>query len=355
MRLHHWIAALICAIALPTAATAKERHHHKRHHHRRTHHARVTEVTWDHIDHYAQGTGFGGPLSIARSDGSVVRSYFGEKADLECATSADGPFAPCGKENLVDGTRVVDAAHAANQYGNDVWTEIKLVPGTVGEHPGQTPAPAHEPSHEPTPASGVAWDHIDHYAQSSGYGGFLSIARSDGSVVRSYFGEKAVLECGATADGPFAPCGKENLVDGTRVAFAEHAANQYGNDVWTEIKLVREPASTQTQPPASADTQPPASTPAPEPAPSATGVVDSYDAGSRTLGVRRPNGERPGGVIPAGVDVECLVVHDVSLVRIRTCTDADLAAGARVAYARGARVDGVWTWSELAVLVPDGS
>ena len=158
MRLNHWIAVLVCALVLPTAATAKERHHktHKKTHHARSHRSEpahqqapksepsepASEPTppaepqqqppaapagWDHVDHYAQGAGFGGPLTLARADGTTVMAYFGEKADLECGPTAAGPFAPCPKQNLVDGTPVADAAHGVNQYGYDVWTVIKLV------------------------------------------------------------------------------------------------------------------------------------------------------------------------------------------------------------------------------------
>jgi hypothetical protein len=76
---------------------------------------------------YEQSPGFGGFLTIERPSGEHVRSYLGEKTDLECSSSPDGPFAPCSKEHLVAGTAVAAAEHGLNDYGNDVWMRVYLV------------------------------------------------------------------------------------------------------------------------------------------------------------------------------------------------------------------------------------
>jgi hypothetical protein len=76
---------------------------------------------------YEQSPGFGGYLTIERPSGEHVKSYLGEKTDLECARAADGPFAPCSKEHLVAGTTVARAEHGLNDYGHDVWTRVYLV------------------------------------------------------------------------------------------------------------------------------------------------------------------------------------------------------------------------------------
>jgi hypothetical protein len=76
---------------------------------------------------YEQSPGFGGFLTIERPSGESVRSYLGEKTDLECGASADGPFSPCSKEHLVAGTAVAAAEHGVNEFGHDVWTRVYLV------------------------------------------------------------------------------------------------------------------------------------------------------------------------------------------------------------------------------------
>jgi hypothetical protein len=76
---------------------------------------------------YEQSPGFGGYLTIERPSGEHVKSYLGEKTDLECAATADGPFAPCSKEHLVAGTTVAQAEHGLNDFGHDVWTRVYLV------------------------------------------------------------------------------------------------------------------------------------------------------------------------------------------------------------------------------------
>ena len=76
---------------------------------------------------YEQSPGFGGYLTIERPSGEQVKSYLGEKTDLECAATADGPFAACSKEHLVGGVTVAEAEHGLNDFGHDVWTRVYLV------------------------------------------------------------------------------------------------------------------------------------------------------------------------------------------------------------------------------------
>jgi hypothetical protein len=76
---------------------------------------------------YEQSPGFGGFLTLERPNGEYVKSYLGEKTDLECGASADGPFVPCSKEHLVAGTVVSVAEHGVNEFGHDVWTRVYLV------------------------------------------------------------------------------------------------------------------------------------------------------------------------------------------------------------------------------------
>jgi hypothetical protein len=76
---------------------------------------------------YEQSAGYGGFLTIERASGEHVTSYLGERTDLECGHSPDGPFAVCSKDHLVSGTAIAVAEHGVNDFGHDVWTRVYLV------------------------------------------------------------------------------------------------------------------------------------------------------------------------------------------------------------------------------------
>ena len=80
---------------------------------------------------YQQSAGFGGPLTITRSNGEAVSYFFGEKTQLSCySVDASGnvvSYAACTKDRLKPGTAIARALHGPNQYGTDVWTVIDLI------------------------------------------------------------------------------------------------------------------------------------------------------------------------------------------------------------------------------------
>jgi hypothetical protein len=214
-----------------------------------------------------------------------------------------------------------------------------------GTRDGLEAPPTETQTEEAHPA--ITWDDIDSYVQSDGFGGPLILHLTDGSAVKAFFGEKAILRCGPAADGPFAPCDKRNLKHGVPVAAAAHGVNPYGYDVWTTIDLVTTPVS---------DDSPPQDEPAPEqqPAPPATGSVESYDTGGRVLVVQRPgNDEHPSGVVPDDLAITCILVRDGKVAGVKSCTTDDLAPGTQIARAQRSLVEGVLTWTRLDLLVEE--
>jgi RNA polymerase sigma-70 factor (ECF subfamily) len=83
-----------------------------------------------HISAYTQGPGFGGPLTIERSNGEHVTAYFGELVELSCYFVRDGHVQAhdtCTKERLTPGTPIALAEHGTNANGYDVWTRVELI------------------------------------------------------------------------------------------------------------------------------------------------------------------------------------------------------------------------------------
>jgi hypothetical protein len=79
---------------------------------------------------YYQGPGFGGPLTIERSNGEHVTAFFGELVDLSCWFVRDGHVVShetCTKERLQPGAHFARAEHGINSSGHDVWTTIELI------------------------------------------------------------------------------------------------------------------------------------------------------------------------------------------------------------------------------------
>jgi RNA polymerase sigma-70 factor (ECF subfamily) len=107
--------------------------------------------------------------------------------------------------------------------------------------PGPPPPAAHEPARPAgTPAPAVT-GHVTSYEQSPGFGGPLTIARTNGEQVGAYFGELVTLGCYFVRDGravAHSACTKERLQPGTPVVLAEHAVNGSGHDVWTHVELI---------------------------------------------------------------------------------------------------------------------
>lgn len=188
---------------------------------------------WTTVAEYRQGSGYGGPLAIGRSDGTTVRAFFGEKADLRCAPTADGPFTACGKENLKPGTPVHEAAHGINPYGYDVWTEILLVTTPVQEppsenHPNDQPAPEQQPA---PPATGSV-------ASYDAGGRVLVVNRPNNDEHPSGIVPDGLqISCIQTKDGKVVgvqTCGTEALTPGTEIAMAQRGLVE---GVWTWTKL----------------------------------------------------------------------------------------------------------------------
>jgi RNA polymerase sigma-70 factor (ECF subfamily) len=83
-----------------------------------------------HISAYSQGTGFGGPLTIERTNGEHATAYFGELVELSCYFVRDGHVVShetCTKERLTPGTPIAVAEHGKNANGYDVWTRVELI------------------------------------------------------------------------------------------------------------------------------------------------------------------------------------------------------------------------------------
>jgi hypothetical protein len=208
--------------------------------------------------------------------------------------------------------------------------------------PEPAPAPATEPAPEPAPAPSPEGHpgfrgHIVHYEQSPYFGGFLRI-RNDitGEELTEYFGEKTDLECShAAITGPYSPCDKSNLKDGTPVIHAEHAVNDFGHDVWTQVFLYVE--------------APPAEPPAPpaDPAPPAYGSVFSFGEGLLTL-VRANNGEHVGAVVAPSTDIEC---GPSVTGPWHKCSAEFLTPERPAAKADHAKVDGAERWLHVYLVV----
>jgi hypothetical protein len=182
-----------------------------------------------HVTHYAQGSGFGGFLTIHNDGtGADVTEFFGEKTDLECATAQLGPYAPCDKSNLKDGTPVTHAEHAVNAYGNDVWTHIYLVVSTVST---VSTLPA-----DPPPATPAAYGSVFTFDN-----GALALVRdNNGEHVTAAAGAWTDLECGTSLSGPFTACSSDALKPGRQVAQAVHGVAD-GQDRWSKVYLVVTP------------------------------------------------------------------------------------------------------------------
>lgn len=196
-------------------------------------------VTWDDVDDYVQGAGFGGPLQLELTDGTKVRAFFGEKADLRCAPTAAGPFTSCGKQNLKHGTPVHEAAHGINPYGYDVWTEILLVTTPVQEepsdnHPNDEPAPEQQPA---PPATGSV--------ESYDAGGRVLVVQRPGNnehpsgVVPVDLKMVCVLVKDGKVAGVREPCSTDDLVPGAQIAMAQRSLVE-GVLTWTKLYLLVE-------------------------------------------------------------------------------------------------------------------
>jgi len=227
---------------------------------------------------------------------------------------------------------------------------LALLPGAALAKPHHR----HHKHHKRQAAGTVTWDAIADYEQTAGFGGPLTLSRTDGSLVKAYLGEKAALRCAPTRNGPFETCDKSNLDAGTPVVDAEHGPNQYGNDVWTTVDLVV--AHPSMLPPAT-DPAPPAppQSPAPEqhPAPAPVAVVDSFDAGVLALH-RLNNDEKPSGPLAGTATIYCLPVKDGVMGDPYSCGTDVLTPGAQIAGYKIEQVDGVYEFTRLYVLV-DGS
>jgi hypothetical protein len=180
-----------------------------------------------HIVHYEQSPGFGGYLRIKNDvTGAELTEFFGEKTDLECAHVLTGPYSPCDKSNLKDGTPVTHAEHAVNDYGHDVWTHVFLYLETAATTPPPEPAPA--PAADPAPQGTVV----------SFTDGVLTIERAgNGEKVSAIVGPSTDLECGPSTSGPWHKCSAGDLKAGRKVAHAQHGMVD-GHDTWLNVYLV---------------------------------------------------------------------------------------------------------------------
>jgi hypothetical protein len=182
-----------------------------------------------HVLHYAQGSGFGGYLRIKDdATGAETTEFFGEKTDLECAPAAAGPYAPCDKSNLKDGTPVTRAAHAVNAYGHDVWTHVFLVVEKPSTEPPAPPAPPVPPAEPP-----AAYGNVFSFGE-----GVLTLVRANnGEHVSAGVGPATDFECGHSLAGPWTKCSADAVKAGGQVAKASHALVD-GKQVWTSVYLV---------------------------------------------------------------------------------------------------------------------
>lgn len=225
---------------------------------------------------YEQGPGYGGTLRLARRDGTTDVAFFGERTDLQCATSTTGPWSPCPKTRLAAGVVVATAAHGPNQSGNDVWIRVWLVgpapaAGASAPVPGPTPqpAPATPPAASPQPspapvaqpvpspqpaaapapiaqttpaaAPGPSAAPPDGGAIASFTGGVLTIDRPNGSEHPSApLAAGAVITCVRVRSGAVvasAPCDATALLPGRGVGVTQRALVD-GQPRWPRVDVI---------------------------------------------------------------------------------------------------------------------
>lgn len=212
----------------------------------------------------------------------------------------------------------------------------------LAEQPAQQEAAGVGPEagHE---GEGARYASVASYSQGAGFGGVLTLTRTDGTTVTAFFGERTLLLCGAVPQGPFSPCDKSHLVAGAPVAGADHGTNDGGADVWRTVRLLV-PGGTPVPAPAPAPTQPAA------PAPG--GTIASFTAG--VLTIDRPSGtEHPAGTLADGAAITCVHVHDGHVASSAPCGPDALVAGRQVGITQRTLIDGQPRWTRVDVLIAE--
>lgn len=186
---------------------------------------------------YAQGAGFGGPLTLTRADGTTVTAFFGERTLLLCGSVPQGPFSPCDKSRLVAGAPVAGAEHGTNDGGADVWRMVRLlVPAGSTPPPAPTPTPP-APTPPPTqPAAPAPGGTIASFT-----GGVLTIDRPSGTEhPAGTLADGAVITCVHVHDGQVtssAPCGADALLAGRQVGITQRTLVD-GVPRWTRVDVL---------------------------------------------------------------------------------------------------------------------
>lgn len=287
-------------------------------------------------------------------DGLVNTTEYADHTDPRSADS-DGDGIKDGHEDADhDGVTNLAEQHATDAGSSSTGTgDGDHAPGggtpapsapTPTPPPATSPPPGGDGSHEPGSGTHTAVDdHVGAYAQGPGYGGPLTLVRSDASSVVAALAESTALRCSAASpSGPYAPCPASRLVAGARVVYAAHAPAADGTETWTTV-LILGPAP--ADPTATQPTLPPAL----PPAPAATGQVGSFTGG--VLTIDRPNGsEHPSGTLAPDAVITCVHVHEGKVTSTAACGADQLVPGRKVALAQRSSTG---TWTRIALLVQE--
>lgn len=212
-------------------------------------------------------------------------------------------------------------------------------PGTPGDGPGTG-------DHE---GPIVLFDHVV-----GRDGAKLTLGRTDGSAETAAVTPKTLVACAKALPGPFGPCPDGAVAPGAKVAYARHEVTDGGLDAWKIVFLLVPPAPAPQpkpeptpEPKPEPTPQPPATTPAPAP----VGSVVSLEGG--VLKVHRPSGEEPAFALAPNAEVTCLVIKEGTVASKGACSAGEhLVPGAKLAVTKAAFVEGVWSWTSVAILVP---
>ena len=243
---------------------------------------------------------------------------------------------------------------------------LALLPGAAlaKSHHHARPHHKHKPARVHRTAAETGGPHVAGYVHPPGAsGGAVAIEQADGSVDLAFIGEKTVVRCGPSAEGPFTACSFRNLIVGAPVADANHGPNERGYDVWTRIDLITDHPFTDPAPePGDEPTPSPQPDPQPQPqpqpeqhpAPQPQAVVDSFSDGVLSLH-RLNNTERPTGRVTGGTSIVCVYVKAGQVDHATTCGSDALTPGTQVAGYAISAVDGVPTFTRIYLLFDEGS
>lgn len=206
-------------------------------------------------------------------------------------------------------------------------------------------------AHDPAPGDGdheggpvILFDHVV-----GRDGARLTLGKTDGSEETASVTPKTQVACAKALPGPFGPCPDGAVAAGAKVAYARHEVTDGGLDAWKIVFLLVPPVAAPAPAPAPEPTPEPK--PAPQPAPASVGSVVSFDGG--VLKLHRPNGEEPAFPLAPNAEVGCIVVKNGAVVSKGACSAGEhLVPGAQLALTKLGVVEGVTSWTSIAIIVP---